>query len=228
MYNSGASVSRCVQEWVCARKPRRLAFDMNGYLFELQLFLNYLAAAGVPSSYALLWLALTQVCYRTYPAALLRGGLGLGEVVRGLRLKYRLLVALLYYWLELGRWCALQPESVDFPAKALAYRIVRGALFALAVLDWASAFNKQCLEARSSKLARFDVFGLLGSSGVLCAAIFKQSLRAMAGSGLGLEGCWVWEAVLASFAIRAFGKIADAFLLVSLVARGFWRGFSGL
>ena len=102
MYNSGVSASQRVQQWIGARKLRRLAFDLNGYLFELRLFLNYLEEISVPSSYALLWLALAQVCYRAYPACLLRETLGLRGVVRGLQLKYRMLVALLYYWLELG------------------------------------------------------------------------------------------------------------------------------
>ena len=63
---------------------------------------------------------------------------------------------------------------------------------------------------------------------MLCGALFKQGLRAMVGRGPGLDGCWVWEAVLASFAIRVLGGFADAFLLVFWTFRGLGRGFEGL
>lgn len=227
MYNSGVSASQRVQQWIGARKLRRLAFDLNGYLFELRLFLNYLEEISVPSSYALLWLALAQVCYRAYPACLLRETLGRRGVVRGLRLKYRMLVALLYYWLELGGRSAYSAENSQ-KWQIRTYPYLRAVLFALAALDWASAFGAQCWEVRNSKLARFDPLGLLGASGVLCGALFKQGLRAMVGRGPGLDGCWVWEAVLASMAIKALGRVADAFLLVFWTFRGLRRGFEGL
>ena len=220
MFNSPASVSRRVQDWIGERKLRRLVADLNCYLFELRLFLNYLARTGVPSSYALLWLALTQICYRAYPAALRNCGIRLGEVVSGLRLQYRLLVALLYYWLELGRWCAYpltSPEAEENAHIALAHRTLRGFALLLAALNWTTAFNAQCAEV-----------GLAGASGVLCGTLFKQSLRAMAGSGPGLEGCHLLEAVLAAVSIRAFGNVADAVLVCVWCVLGFRKGFFGL
>ena len=228
MFSSETSVSRRVQDWVGARKLLRLAVDLNCYLFELRLFLGYLAEAGVPSSYALLWLVLAQVCYRAYPAALSRSGPCLGDVVRGLRLKYRLLVALLYYWLELGRWCAFPQEQDETGPRILAFRAARGMSFLLAVLNWVTAFNLQCLELKQNKIVGWDPLGLAGASGVLCATLFKQALRAMAGSGPSLCGCYFLEASLAALSIGAFGAAADAVLVIVWCVLGFRRGFAGL
>ena len=161
MYSSGVCASQALRDWLGARKALRLAADLNCYVFELHLFLGYLVRSGIPTSYALLWSALVQVCYHAHPAALV-GNTRPRDVMRGLRLQYRLLVALLYYLLEAWRWLGGMPiqsavsnsnernQSVEETPDALLMllRMLRGVLFAAAAACWTAEFNATTLSLR--------------------------------------------------------------------------------